>query len=606
MPTRRELLKMGLMGCGGYMVLRSGGQVDTVSAYFKDTFRSPTLTPFLDWLPLPSQIPTLTQVNAFADLADYARPFVGASTKYYGIKARERTVRFHSQLDPTDVWGYLDNATADPPPGGRLFAFRMPRVVSGQGAGGGIVIRHFNDPVTGLREGRPFGVPTTSVHFHGGHQPALADGFPDNIRVPPAPAGFNRVVFGGFDEFRQPNPDHYDYCHPLRDVGFSIDGVGTPEDRPALLWFHDHILDFTGQNAYRGLANVCSVFDEIDSGNETDYLTSGSPALGLPSGDFDIQLAFQDKIFDVDGSLIFNSFDHDGLIGDTFTVNGLVQPKLEVKRRRYRFRFLNGSNARMYQFFLTNKYGKTFPMTQIATEGGLLGTPWRGIDGQGIRSFMLAMAERVEVVIDFGDDSLFAGEDELFIENRLAQTEGRKPDGLISSGTRIVQLLLTDQVEDNSRVPAVLRRRSAVTDAMRSAARLQSFRSDRSHGAWTINGNLVNLERPLATVPLSTGRPGQAGFKPVILHLSNDSGGWWHPIHIHSEYGRVLKRNGRTPPPFESGTDGNALKDTMLLRGGENVDVFYDFRDYDGPFVFHCHNMEHEDMAMMARFDVVR
>jgi FtsP/CotA-like multicopper oxidase with cupredoxin domain len=496
------------------MVLRSGGQVDKVSAYFRDTFSSPKLTPFMDWLPLPSQIPTLTQVSAFADLADYVKPFVGANTKYYGIKARERRVKFHSQLSVTDVWGYVDNAKPDPPEGGNLFAFRMPRVVTGQGPRAGILIRHFNDPFTGLPEGRPFGVPTTTVHFHGGHQPALADGFPDNIRVPPAPAGFDRVVFGGFNEFRKPNPGHYDFCHPLRDVGFSIDGVGTPDDRPAFLWFHDHILDFTGPNAYRGLANVCPVFDDFDTGNETDYLTAGSPALGLPSGDYDIPLVFQDKIFDVDGSLIFSTFDHDGFIGDRFVVNGLVQPKLEVKRRKYRFRFLNASNARIYQFFLTNRNGKTFPMTQIATEGGLLSEPWRGLDGQGVRSFMLAMAERAEVVVDFGDDSMFGSENEIFIENRLVQTDGRKPDDLVSSGTRIVQLLLTNHIPDPSRVPAVLRRRASVTDAMINAATFPSFRSDRSHGGWTINGELVNLERPLAKVQLSTGRPGTSASTP--------------------------------------------------------------------------------------------
>jgi FtsP/CotA-like multicopper oxidase with cupredoxin domain len=596
---------MGLMGCGGYVVLRSGGQVGKVSAYFRETLQSPTLTPFMDWLPLPSQVSALSSLEAFPDVADYAKPYVGPWTRYFGIKARERRVRFHSQLDLTEVWGYLDHGKPDPPDGGRAFDFCMPKLITGQGPGAGVVIRHFNDPLTGLREGRAFGVPTTSVHFHGGHQPALADGFPDNIPVPPGPVGFDRVVFGGYDEHRVANRGHYDYCHPMRDVGFSIDGVGTPEDRPSLLWFHDHFLDFTGPNSYRGLANVCPVFDEeIDTGNETDYLTAGSRALGLPSGDFDITMAFQDKLFDVDGSLIFNSFDHDGFLGDRFTVNGLVQPKLEVKRRKYRFRFLNASNARMYQFFLTNRSGKTFPMTQIATEGGLLSSPWRGVDGRGMQSFMLSMAERVEVVVDFGDDS-FGAEDEIFIENRLVQTEGRKPDGLTSSGTKIVQLLLTNHVEDPSRVPAVLRERAPLTDAMISAAPIRRFRFDRSHGAWTINNQLVNLEKPLATVPLSTGHFGTPGFRPVIFRLENNSGGWWHPIHIHSEFMRVLKRNGRTPPPYESGADGRALKDTILLRGGESVDVYYEFRDFAGPFLIHCHNMEHEDMAMMARFDVV-
>jgi FtsP/CotA-like multicopper oxidase with cupredoxin domain len=90
---------------------------------------------------------------------------------------------------------------------------------------------------------------------------------------------------------------------------------------------------------------------------------------------------------------------------------------------------------------------------------------------------------------------------------------------------------------------------------------------------------------------------------PQIWHLENKSGGWWHPIHIHSEFMRVLRRNGKQPPLNER--DGVARKDTVLLRGGESVDVFLKFRDYSGPFVFHCHNIEHEDMAMMARFDII-
>jgi FtsP/CotA-like multicopper oxidase with cupredoxin domain len=101
---------------------------------------------------------------------------------------------------------------------------------------------------------------------------------------------------------------------------------------------------------------------------------------------------------------------------------------------------------------------------------------------------------------------------------------------------------------------------------------------------------------------------------PYIWRLVNDSGGWWHPIHIHSEFFRVIRRNGRPlqkpAPPARAWVpgfelDGFVKKDTILLRDNESADVFLKFRDHLGPFVFHCHNMEHEDMAMMARFDVV-
>jgi len=111
---------------------------------------------------------------------------------------------------------------------------------------------------------------------------------------------------------------------------------------------------------------------------------------------------------------------------------------------------------------------------------------------------------------------------------------------------------------------------------------------------FTINNTRIDIERASA-------KPRQN--RAQLWRLENSSGGWWHPIHIHSEYMRILSRNGRKPPLEER--DGNAKKDTVLLRGNEVVEIFITFRDYPGPFVFHCHNIEHEDMAMMARYDVV-
>jgi FtsP/CotA-like multicopper oxidase with cupredoxin domain len=279
---------------------------------------------------------------------------------------------------------------------------------------------------------------------------------------------------------------------------------------------------------------------------------------------------------------------------------------MSVKRRKYRFRFLNGSNARIYTLFLTNDLGQKFPMTQIATEGGLLSRPIPNID-----RFTIAMAERIEVVIDFGDpifDAIAASSRPfLYIENRLAQTDGRKPDDLVSSGVKILRFVLEERVPDPSRVGKdandpgnpfapnlLLRPFEAISTAELQQATLRSFTFDRSHGGWTINGELAGrLETPVATPRLEKGE---------IWHLENSSGGWWHPIHIHSEFFRILRRNGTTPPLGEQ--DGIARKDTVLLRDNESADVFIKFRDHTGPFVFHCHNMEHEDMAMMARFDV--
>ena len=108
------------------------------------------------------------------------------------------------------------------------------------------------------------------------------------------------------------------------------------------MWYHDHMIDFTGPNVYRGLAGFFLAFDEADAGDET--LDDGTN-LRLPSGDFDIPLVLQDRRFARDGSLVFDPADQDGFLGDKFAVNGAIQPKFRVKRRKYRFRFLDGSNA---------------------------------------------------------------------------------------------------------------------------------------------------------------------------------------------------------------------------------------------------------------------
>ena len=90
---------------------------------------------------------------------------------------------------------------------------------------------------------------------------------------------------------------------------------------------------------------------------------------------------------------------------------------------------------------------------------------------------------------------------------------------------------------------------------------------------------------------------------PEIWRVVNKSGGWWHPLHIHHDFFRVLRRNRRTPPLNE--LDGMAKRETFLLGPGDELDIYIKCQDLPGPVVFHCHNLEHEDMAMMGRMDVL-
>ena len=203
------------------------------------------------------------------------------------------------------------------------------------------------------------------------------------------------------------------------------------------------------------------------------------------------------------------------------------------------------------------------------------------------------MAERIEVVVDFGAD-IFNGQQEIYLENLMVQTNGRKPDGVVSSGPRLMKFILGERVADHSRVPAALRPFATIGKAELAAAQHRTFRLDRSDGVFTVNGKPIDIEKPSDLVPQNV---------PQIWHFENNSGGWWHPVHVHSEFMRVLSRNGARPALSEA--DGMARKDTILLRGGDRVDIFIKFRDYPGPFVAHCHNLQHEDMAMMTRYDVV-
>ncbi len=613
MMNRRMLFHLGLLGSAGALLSWPALRAATGRA----SALRPVLTPFLDRLPLPPEPHALDWAPnqlPFDGLDPEASQFVDPSqvqgkATFYRIVSEVRKVKFHSQLPATEIWGYRDGNL---PPGQSWDfvlgpTFRRP--LSNHNRFAGTIVRHENQ-LPSVQEHRGFGEPVTTVHLHGAHAPSRFDGFPADITLPDGSLFKPTFERGG----------HFDYAYPLLDPGFLTDGNhGAHVERPSTLWYHDHFLDFTGPNIYRGLAGFFLVHDNPvpdpddpfraallehtrDTGDETN--AAGAPfALQLPSGDFDVPLVLQEKTFGLNGELIFDVFNTDGFLGEQFLVNGMVQPFLPVKRRKYRFRFLNASNARIYQLFLADRNGRSYPMTQIATEGGLLSRPVPR------PSFLLGMAERVEVVIDF---SKFPHPDftELYIENRLLQDDGRGPDGkferpeLAARGTRLLKFILEEAVPDPSLVKAELRPFAATTALELSFAPVRTFVFDRTKGQWAINGKFAgDLSRVVASPRLEVGE---------IWRLINKSGGWWHPIHVHHEFMRVLKRNGRLP--FD-GTgrdfgqslerDGLARKDTVVLGPNSEVEVFVRFRNYLGPFVFHCHNMEHEDHAMMARFDVV-
>jgi FtsP/CotA-like multicopper oxidase with cupredoxin domain len=511
-------------------------------------------------LPVP---PVARPVAAFR--ADCTLPTQSDASRlrFYRVLTEQRAVRLHPDLPPTVVWGYRD---ANTPRGQHPFV-AGPTFVGR--ALEPLVVRHENTlPANHVG----FGEPTTTVHLHGGHHEARSDGFPEDI------PGFPVVIRPG---------ERFDYCYPLLDPGFSTNEAD-PTDRPSTMWYHDHLLDFTGPNVYRGLAGFFLYFDGLDTGSERT-------GLRLPSGAFDVPILLQDKRLDKNAQLVYDGLiDHDGFLGDKFLVNGAIQPFLEVQRRKYRLRLLNGANARFFGVSVTDRDGRPQPYDLIATEGGLLSAPARG------QTFsLLSPAQREEIVVDF---SRFREGTRLYLVNRLDQPDGRGPAGtfenpeLLATGTRLLEFrVVGPSIQDPSTVPDVLRPFQAISRAEIERARRRSFEFERSHGSWVINGEAVDLERPIATPRRN---------EPEVWRLKNGGGGWWHPIHIHLEFMHVLQRDGARATRVEE-RDGTAKRDIITLGPGSEVGVFLKFRDFPGPFVFHCHALEHEDFFMMARFDVV-
>jgi FtsP/CotA-like multicopper oxidase with cupredoxin domain len=464
---------------------------------------------------------TLQPVARFATRCVFEPPAVASATKFYVITQRRGMAEIIPGVQ-TEIWGY--NGLY---PGPTIRArFNEPAVV-----------RQVNNLETEV-----------SVHLHGGHTPSDSDGFP------------NDFIFPGQSK---------DYCYPN----------GAPDNDvaevPSTMWYHDHAEDITGPNVYMGLAAYYLVTDALEDGLVASNV--------LPRAEFDVPLVLQDKAFRADGSLVFDNFDHDGFLGDVFVANGKAQPFFRVQRRKYRFRILDGANARFWLLRLSSGA----PFLQIANDSWLL--PQAILRDR----ILLSNAERADVVVDFRDAPA-----EVFLENILVQPDGRGPTGDLAEpevqipGTPLVKFVVEGPAVRNDATVAPgtpLRPHTAIRADEIVATR--RFRFERGNGAWMINGRFFDPDRAEALPRLGTAER---------WILENGGGGWWHPIHMHLEAHQVQRFNGARPALVNS-----FKKDTTLLGPGDEAEVFMKFRTFPGRFVFHCHNTEHEDMRMMFRFDVV-
>jgi FtsP/CotA-like multicopper oxidase with cupredoxin domain len=531
--------------------------------------------------------------------------------------------RFGPQIAPAStIYGF--NGTF---PGPMIYAtYGKPSLVRFE--------NHLDENPLGL-DRNDFGAPNATflTHLHNGHTAPESDGNPHYM-----PSAYEPGMF-------------------VDNLYLNSPAGGDDNEKQSFFWFHDHKMDFTGADVYKGMVGLYPIYDPVmDYGNENDIANKKNlrlPGVPQPDGriEYDIPLAFYDCCLDDGvtqhkdfhngcgethpewwGQTFFRHFPNHGFVGDIFTVNGTAYPVLEVKRRKYRLRFLDASIARIYDFVLMSSTcgpaaapgvqgqyqlpdgEQCMQFTQIASEGGLLPAPI-------VRnSIEIWPAKRREVVIDFSrymDGSPTTKGDVIYLVNVKQMTTGRKPnDGTMvdDNGNTVpdpafnpnyrvpvLKIVIGDWVPDNSVVPKKLRPVPVVDPTIFPGLTTREFTLERSgtfggEYEWLINGEIFDPTTPLAFPTCGV---------PEIWTIANGGGGWVHPLHLHMEEHQVLSRNGVPTGQNPEHPDDNSKEDVVALAPGESVDIYRNFRTFTGPYVTHCHNLAHEDHAMMFGWVIV-
>ncbi len=376
-------------------------------------------------------------------------------------------------------------------------------------------------------------------------------------------------------------PQYDGYANDIAVPGF-VKNYHYPNTQQAhTLWYHDHRHLVTAQNVYSGLAGLYPLSDPFERAQ-------------LPQGEYDVPLVIFDALFNPDGSLAFVDNDTKGLWGDIVLVNGVPWPTIKVKPRIYRFRVLIASISRSYRPTLSTGD----PVYVVATDDGLVRTV------QPVASWRQGTGERTEILIDF----------------RRCRT-GRTIDLRNLSNKNNIDFANTDKimrfevVEDSgppstiTRLPSTLdagptpgRDRGAIatldlTPAMAVAKR--ELRFVRANGEWTINGvTWEDVEASGFTRLFANPRP----FDVEQWTITNASGGWFHPVHVHLIDAKIIARNtnGGRPFAWETGP-----KDVFYAGENESITVLAQFGTQpggQGKYMIHCHNLTHEDHDMMVQF----
>ena len=504
-----------------------------------------------------------------------------------------------------------------------------------------------------------FGAPDWQflTHLHNGHTAPESDGNPHYAEIAgPRSRGFFPKMW-------------------VDQLYLNWPAGGDDREKQSFFWFHDHTMDFTGANVYKGMVGLYPLYDPKggkDMGDERRGLHL--PGVRTDNGDgsfdvdFDIPLALYDVRLDDGvtmhhdfhdaeyplakdprkhpewwGMSFYKHFPNHGFVGDIFTVNGTAYPVMRVKRRKYRLRFLDASISRIYELMLMSSTKGPQSAVSLGFTGDELQGQYRIPDGQQCMrfhqvaaeggllpfaitrdSFELWPAKRREFIVDFTqymDGSPTTPGDVIFLTNIMKMPDGRmwtnssrfSPDPAYK--IPMMKIIIEDRVPDNSEIPKGLMRalpplpanwKSMMDDRLIFEVKRGSAGGEIE---WLINGEEFQPQSVLRSLPNGSGKrppalPRRGSFN--LWEIRNGGGGWVHPVHLHMEEHRTVMRNGvdvsRRVEPTHA--DDRSREDVVALDPGESVVIYRGFRDFVGPYVAHCHNLAHEDHAMMFAWGI--
>ena len=566
-PTRRRFLQYGMAAGAALSVPVAARQALIRSAQGAPVRSGPRLRKFVQPLPVP---------GAGIVVATPAGP------DRYAFTEREIRRHLHPDLPPTPLFAYDDGSGL----AGQAGSFGMALVAQ---SGTPLHVSYTNE----LPETFPDWIPVDTrltplgrqirpmAHLHGGFVAADSDGNPTETP----------------DGFAHGQTQHVYYPNPV-------------EQMPASLrWFHDHAMGATRLNVFAGLAAAYLIRDSHDTGTEPN-------PIGVPGGAYEIPLVIQDRQIQRDGRLHYPVSDIPGItwigeyFGDHMLVNGKVWPYLDVEPRMYRFRVLNGCNARIMSLHFGG-----LPLWQIGAEGGLFDQPVQ------VRQLVLSPAERADVLVDFRG-----------LDGRTVELRNRTPAPPVSTPAPPVDSVMQIRVGTHvthpgpRSVPGSLPgRRARLYHPVRTRyITLNEIAPETA--AWSLNLNAMDFdEKPVTETP-------KAGTVEdwVWVNMTPDT----HPMHVHLVTFQVVGRTpfnvaayqkahgtpdgvpgGISPEPYVTGPmepptpDERGFKDTVKANPGYFTTIRAKFDLPDGvttpqTYVHHCHIVEHEDNQMMRPFTV--